>query len=104
MLCPSSDGSQCSGGLAWQHGWISYDDDNGNRRLDPGETVSARIEALPAEVTATSSIGRPQLRYQADGSAFGSNLTVTVCLRDRPEGRVVVVNNGGRPRTGPASC
>lgn len=104
-LCPSRDGATCSGGLAWQHGWLAWDDLDGNRRLDPAEPVAARHEALPHGVRATSSIGRPRLHYRPDGSADGSNLTLTVCLDAAPgRGRAVVVNNAGRPRTGPAPC
>jgi type IV fimbrial biogenesis protein FimT len=104
-LCPSSDGLACSGGLDWHRGWLGWDDLDGDRRLDPDEPVHARHEALPEGVAATSSVGRPRLHYGPDGSADGSNLTLTVCLAQAPGlGRVVVVNNAGRPRTGPAAC
>jgi type IV fimbrial biogenesis protein FimT len=104
-LCPSADGTTCSGGLDWHRGWLAWDDVDRNRLLDPGEPVYARHEALPVDVRATSSSGRPRLHYGPDGSADGSNLTLTVCLPHRPGfGRVVVVNNAGRPRTGPAAC
>lgn len=104
-LCPSRDGASCSGGLEWQHGWLAWDDLDGNRRLDPGEPVLGRHQALPEGVRATSSVGRPRLHYRPDGSADGSNLTLTVCLLQAPgHGRAVVVNNAGRPRTGPAAC
>lgn len=105
IACPSADGLACSGGLDWQHGWLVYDDGNGNRQLDPGEAIAARFDALPRGLVARSSVGRPQLRYRPDGSAEGSNLTLTVCDPQRPQrARAIVVNNGGRPRTGPGTC
>lgn len=102
-LCPAVQEHACSGGLDWSAGWLAWQDDDRNRRLDPGEPVLARVDPLPAGLTARSSVGRPQLRYRPDGSASGSNLTVTLCDHRLPgQGRAVVVNNGGRPRTGPA--
>lgn len=102
-LCPAS-GDACAGGLDWSGGWLAWQDDDRDRRLDPGEPLLARFAALPAGVSARSSIGRPQLRYRPDGSASGSNLTLTLCDARLPgQGRAIVVNNGGRPRTGPAN-
>lgn len=102
VLCPSSNGITCTGGLSWDQGWLIYDDDNRNRRHDAGETVVAVFAALPTGLGATSSIGRPQLVYRSDGSVSGSNLRLTLCdQRGTDYARSVVVNNHGRPRSGP---
>ncbi len=102
ILCPSANGITCTGGLSWEHGWLIYDDNNRNRRHDAGETVVAVFTALPAGISATSSIGRPQLVYRNDGSVSGSNLRVTLCdQRGTEHARSVIVNNHGRPRSGP---
>ncbi len=102
VLCPSASGITCTGGLSWEHGWLIYDDDNRNRRHDPGETVVAVFTALPSGLSATSSVGRPQLVYRADGSVTGSNLRLTLCdRRGTAHARSVVINNHGRPRSGP---
>lgn len=104
-LCPAAGGAACAGGLDWSGGWLAWQDDDRNRRLDPGEPVLARFAPLPAGLIARSSIGRPQLRFRPDGSASGSNLTLTLCDTRLPgQGRAIVVNNGGRPRTGPAAA
>ncbi len=104
-LCPAAGGAACAGGLDWSGGWLAWQDDDRNRRLDPGEPVLARFDPLPAGLIARSSIGRPQLRFRPDGSASGSNLTLTLCDTRLPgQGRAIVVNNGGRPRTGPAAA
>jgi type IV fimbrial biogenesis protein FimT len=79
VACPSRDGRTCTGGLDWGGGWLIYDDDNRNRRLDPGENVVAVFQPLRPQLSAFSSIGRPHLVYRADGSSAGSNLRVTVC-------------------------
>lgn len=102
VVCPSRDGATCTGGLSWEHGWLVFQDDNGNRRLDGSEPVLAVSGPLRRGLTATSSIGRPQLVYRADGSAAGSNLRLTLCDQRGPDrARSIVVNNAGRPRTGP---
>lgn len=100
VVCPSADGRSCSGGLSWQHGWLIYDDENFDKRLGRGEPVVAVFGPLAGDdLQATSSIGRPQLVFRADGSAMGSNLTLTVCDERGPDhARSIVVNNGGRPR------
>ncbi len=102
VACPSRDGRTCTGGLDWGSGWLIYDDDNRNRRLDPGENVVAVFQPLRPQLSAFSSIGRPSLVYRADGSSAGSNLRVTVCdQRGLVAGRSIVVNQGGRPRAAP---
>lgn len=102
VLCPSTNGITCTGGLSWEHGWLIYDDDNRNRRHDAGEAVVAVFTALPPGLAATSSVGRPQLVYRGDGSATGSNLRLTLCdQRGTGHARAIVINNHGRPRSGP---
>jgi type IV fimbrial biogenesis protein FimT len=105
VLCPSTDGTTCTGGLSWEKGWIIYDDANRNRKLDPTETVSARFE-LPEGLTASTTIGRPQLMFKPDGGAWGNPLTLTICdtSGSDAEGRAVVVSNAGRARTAPAAA
>lgn len=105
ILCPSLDGQRCSGGLDWQHGWLTWDDRNRNRQLDPGETITHTHGPLPAGVLGRATIGRPQMVYREDGSAFGNPITITLCDdRGWRHGRAVIVNQGGRTRTGPAAA
>lgn len=100
-LCPSVDGATCTGGLSWEKGWLIYDDVNRNRKLDPTETVVSTFGALPEGLTASTTVGRPQLLFKPDGGAWGANLTLTVCdIRENgATGRAIAVNNGGRART-----
>ncbi|RMF18737.1 MAG: prepilin-type N-terminal cleavage/methylation domain-containing protein [Gammaproteobacteria bacterium] len=39
-VCPSRDGSQCSGN--WQDTWLVFSDPNGNRTVDSGEAILLR--------------------------------------------------------------
>lgn len=104
-LCPSADGATCTGGLSWENGWLIYDDVNRNRKLDPSETVAGTFGALPDGLTASTTVGRPQLLFKPDGGAWGANLTLTICdTREHgAKGRAIAVNNGGRARTLPAT-
>jgi type IV fimbrial biogenesis protein FimT len=38
-VCSSTDGQTCTGGTAWQSGWIVFLDSNSNQTVDPGEQV-----------------------------------------------------------------
>ena len=48
----------------------------------------------------SSNRGRPQLRYLADGSSAGSNLTWTICRDGKPLQKLIIANSG-RLRTDP---
>lgn len=102
VLCPSTNGIECTGGLNWHDGWLIYDDVNRNRKLDATETVAARFDALPAGLSASTSKGRPQVLFKPDGGAWGNPLTLTLCdlNGEKVHDRTIVVNNGGRIRTG----
>lgn len=105
VLCPSTDGATCTGGLSWEKGWLMYDDANRNRKLDPTETVAGRFQ-LPEGLVASTTVGRPQLMFKPDGGAWGNPLTLTICdaTGDDAEGRAVIVSNAGRARTAPAAA
>jgi len=95
MLCPSRDGRQCNDGLHWEGGWLL-----GHYRAGHVEQIDgAPLFSFPGDerLTILSTVGRQRVRYQADGSAAGSNVTFTLCQRSRAEGALtVVVSNAGR--------
>jgi type IV fimbrial biogenesis protein FimT len=100
VLCPSRDGQHCTGEPWWQHGWIVFADRDGNGRRDDDEPLLDVVQAQPGLAIA-SSAGRVHVSYRADGSAAGTNLTLTFCDRRGPRAAAsVVVNNAGRPRQG----
>jgi len=43
-VCVSNDTKTCTGGSAWQDGWIVFSDVNGNGAVDAGDTV-LRVQA-----------------------------------------------------------
>ena len=97
ILCPSTNGAECTGLNRWDVGWIVFRDRDGNHRPDKDADllrVGTALKRLEVD-----SAGRILIRYQPDGTAGGSNLTIKLCDPERPEiARAVIVSNPGRPR------
>lgn len=102
LFCPSPDGKQCSGGSQWEHGWLLGHDTDGDHQPDGGPSYT---RSAYAGLRITSSNGRHDVRFQPDGSASGSNLTLLFC-EPGGDGKAltVVVSNPGRIRGAPASA
>ena len=105
VACPSEDQQHCDRTTQWQHGWIVFADlDHDGTRADR-EPVLNTVQAQAAGVAIVSTTGRLRVDYQPDGSAKGSNITLTLC--DRASGAsgatALVVNQAGRIRRGVAS-
>ena len=103
LFCPSVDGSRCSNDNQWEHGWLFGPDIDGDHQPDghPSYTRSAYAPGL--RITSNSS--RHDVRFQADGSAGGSNLTLLFCEPGRDSQVLsVVVSNAGRVRGAPATA
>ncbi|TZF91831.1 GspH/FimT family pseudopilin [Cognatilysobacter lacus] len=95
-LCPSGDGTRCSGGQDWSSGWIVFLDGDGDGQPSSGDIVS-RIEAVPRGLSLRSTVGRERIRFQSTGWASGTNLTLNLCAGPTARARVIV-NNAGRVR------
>lgn len=103
LLCPSADGHVCNAAPVWQQGWIVARDADHDGQ--PDGRILARGEALSEKVLLVGSRGRKHVRFLADGSAAGTNITLLVCPRGALEGRArrVVISNAGRIREAPAN-
>ena len=102
LFCPSTDGNRCSDDNRWEHGWLLGEDLDGDHQPDgqPARTGAA----YGAGLHITSSNGRHEVRFQPDGSAGGSNLTLLFCEPGRDSQVLsVVVSNAGRVRGAPAT-
>ncbi len=99
-LCPSVDGSTCSGNpFGWHDGYLIFADTDSDRKRDPGETLLRRYEAQPSELRLHSTAGRPAIRFRPDGAAWSTNTTFSVCLGDNADSyRAVVLFGSGRAR------
>lgn len=103
VLCPSADGQHCDEDAGWQHGWlIGYDRDRDGSPEGAPVAVGGRASS---HVVVLGSGARRQLRFRADGSAPGSNVTLLICQRGSAEGaRRVLLANSGRVRSASANA
>jgi len=103
IVCPSSDGKDCSASTDWQHGWIIAADADHDSQPDKGAAPLAVFDAMPQGMRILASHGRPRIVFHPDGSAGGTNAELTVChVGDARTGRAVVVSNSGRVRVSTA--
>ena len=97
VVCPSMDGRSCSNENRWEYGWMIFRDPD--RSGEPDHTddilrIGAGMDGLQID-----SAGRTRIRYQPEGSAGGSNLTIKLCDPGNPDhARAIIVSNPGRPR------
>jgi type IV fimbrial biogenesis protein FimT len=102
LFCPSRDGSSCSGDTRWDNGWLLGHDADGNDQPDHGALYVG--PSYHGSVSIQSSAGRRFVRFNPDGSASGSNLTLIFCgSGDAATALSVVVSNAGRVRGAPAT-
>jgi type IV fimbrial biogenesis protein FimT len=97
VVCPRATSSGCADGQDWSHGWMVFDDPDGNRQPNDEHDI-LRVSEPPTGALLFMPASRPFLRYQPDGRAANTNLTVYICKDSRYAGKVVV-NNLGRVRT-----
>lgn len=104
VLCPSRSGTQCDDAIWWQAGWIVFADTNRDGQRETDEAL-VQVGQAHAGIAIASSAGRRQVAYHSDGSAPGSNLTLTFCdTRGPSSAHTIVVSNSGRIRGGKASA
>lgn len=102
LLCPTIDGAHCSDTIRWDNGWLLAHDANLDNQPDDALIYSSRGYA--GKLAILSSTGRRFVRFHADGSASGSNLTLLFCTPASTENVLsVVIANSGRVRGAPAT-
>jgi type IV fimbrial biogenesis protein FimT len=105
VVCPSMDQETCLHTTQWQHGWLLFADLDHDGQRSADEPVIAQNQARAAGVGILGTAGRPRIDYQPDGSASGTNLTLTICdvAAGPADAKTLVVNNAGRVRRGAAT-
>lgn len=97
IACPGESMLGCDNHSHWDRGWIVFLDPDGNGRPDNASQLLRKVEAS-GELTMHSG-GRHRVRFQSNGGAYGSNLTIRICSKNgRAKAQAVVVSNPGRPR------
>lgn len=98
-VCPSDNGRRCSGRTDWSAGWIVFEDPGNDAQPLSDDRILKRGDALPTSTSVESSAGRTLVRFQRDGRAYGSNLTLRICHRTtRQHLASVILSNAGRAR------
>lgn len=101
IVCSSDDGQTCSGKTSWHNGWIVFQDNNSNNQRDASEALIVINQRQPPGQAIMSTEGRTHITFQPDGSAGGTNVTISFCdARGVAQTSAIIVNNAGRPRTG----
>lgn len=102
VVCPAAGGN-CVVSSHWHRGWIMFEDRNRNAEYDPDESLLLQ-GGHDDNLRVVSSSGRQRVRYRPDGTAEGTNLTLTLCgRRGVAYARTIVLNNAGRARSGRAT-
>ncbi|BBD80353.1 type IV fimbrial biogenesis protein FimT [Aerosticca soli] len=95
IVCPTVDARQCSNGVEWTTGWLVGADHDRDGQIDDAPLRSS--SGHPGLFIHGSS-GRRLVRFLPDGSAAGSNLTLSLCTHDGHKALKVIVSNAGRVR------
>ena len=98
VSCPGSPATGCSGASDWSAGWIVFADSNADRQRQQDETIVRHGQGVE-NLDIHSSSGRTDIRFFPNGSAPGSNGSITFCGLGGPEkARKLVISNMGRIR------
>lgn len=107
IVCGSANGSTCSGSTAWNSGWITFLDMDGNGTPTAAEIIRADTVKAPLVVRSILT----NVSFRSDGMAHLANgnladNTVTVCIPTTSPAqnrRVISLALGSRISTAPAN-
>lgn len=109
-LCPSTNGTSCSG-TAWQSGWIVFFDTAASDRTTPAVvgTVLNRRTAMPSGATATATgtatVTATFIRYSGLGFApVRTNIRVQTTGCTGSNARIIAVSASGRVSVQKDTC
>jgi len=98
VSCPGDPAQGCTGSNDWSAGWIVFADANTDRQRQQTERIVRRGHDQE-NMFVRSSTGRTSFRFFPDGSAPGSNGSITFCGPGGPSNaRKLVISNLGRIR------
>ena len=92
-VCPSTNGTTCTGGTEWARGWIVFHDDSGDGAFDNADDELLRIGApLASSVTITGPAG--SRTYTNSGVVAAANFDLAVSGGGNPLRCVEVISSG----------
>ena len=98
VVCPSAEIAACAESGDWQHGWMVFLDRNDDREYQPGEPLLTSEPGV-GDLAIRGSRHRTRLRFFANGSAPGSNASITFCdARGAVAARQLTLSASGRIR------
>lgn len=104
-ICPSTNGTACTGGTVWSNGWVVFADASSDGVVDGGEEVIQVNAAFTGGNTLQSAGAR--ITFTANGFSMGFNNTFSLCdSRGVIHSRALILNNQGRLRSekGTGTC
>lgn len=98
IACPWTVGSGCTGKTDWSEGWIVFGDSNEDNNFQDGESILRHGQKVE-NVMIHSTTGRTNFRFYSNGTAPGSNGSISLCGLGGPKkARKLVISNLGRVR------
>jgi type IV fimbrial biogenesis protein FimT len=99
VVCPVSTPTRCADQAEWRRGWLVFQDLNDDRELQTQEPLLRRGNPA-AQLRILGSASRTRLRFFSNGSAPGSNASLTFCdARGSGSARQITLSASGRIRT-----
>ena len=98
VACPGNQADGCRDDSNWDEGWLVFEDLNADRHFQDNERLLAAEPGLE-QIMIRSNNGRRELRFLPNGTAPGSNSSISFCdMRGPLLARKLVVSNLGRIR------
>lgn len=98
IACPLKAQSGCTGKTDWSEGWIVFGDSNEDGNFQEGESILRHGQKVE-NVMIHSTAGRTHFRFYSNGTAPGSNGSISLCGLGGPfMARKLVISNLGRVR------
>ena len=95
--CPSHSGQRCDAGNRWDAGWIVFFDAEHLGQPQQSDDIIERADKITQAIITSGA--RQRIRFRAQGTAYGSNGTITLCHPNKPGPLIkIVISNPGRLR------
>jgi len=102
MICKSSDGQYCNKKTDWNNGWITFHDQNNNKKRDPEEAVIISQGELAHNTKILYSSfggGKNYVRYFSQGYSHTNGTFVFCSPNGLDHTKAIIISKTGRVRT-----